>query len=444
VIFVRGRLLRLMLLRSTMVTGFLCVFAEGRLLGALSTSALAVALFALIVSCRSGGSGDAPLATSSPQAKAEPAPLATLVMPLALDTGPLASGSDGGLLPSGMRPDLGLAADTPTPLTENALYTLYASLRMQDSPPIAKGPEINSALLEQAKKKLEPRFTVDLGAGRMRWVLDGPGHLLPEGVEIRARTDRLGHVVLFDGGARYRTIGAGSLRSMFQEGRYDFMPLNQAKVLALPGSGYRLGYRTRSIEVSTPAGRVSFEVAKLSELGDAGQLLCRAMLEWVRAAPQLAPCAPDEVPLHAELRFLPRGSTVFEVGRIQKREATRAQLLGCPPATATYGLSELPIASSRTYLSESELAQFHQITDVAIDRAAPRGLLAQNHSDSIRILWVDGVPVAQIIPGGTHLIVGLARGRYQVQWRTPEGASEPSVSIVVPGRTEVGTPEPVR
>jgi hypothetical protein len=399
------------------------------------------ALILSATACHSSANGETPV-TTSPQAKAEPAALSNVAADATEDAAiPLRSG-DGGFSPSALPLDAPSASDMPMLAKEvHAIYTLSAVFRTLDAPPIPRGPDISVAALEQARKKLELRHSIDMGAGRMRWVIDGPGHLVGENVELRDRSDRLGHVFLFAGETRYRAGAPGTLRSFFLEGRYDSTPMLPAKVI-VSGVGYRLGYRTRVLEVSTGAGRVTLEVAKVADLADGGHLLCQALVEWVRALPLASTCAPDEVPLHAEFHWQPRGGAAFEVTRLQKRDPSYISRLACPPSSAKFTTEAPPRASTRSYVSESELAQFHQQTaEIPITRDAPRGLLAINHSGSIRVLWADGVPVAQLLPNDSHLISGLARGRYQIQWRTPEGNSEPILSVVAPGKTELGIPD---
>jgi hypothetical protein len=396
------------------------------------------AALAVLLACRNNVPGDPPPATSSPQASAEPVPLSTVTPPTPANSG--VSFTDGGAPTTAMRPDRALENDTPALGKETAFYTLNASMRV-DWPPIARGPEINGALLEQARRKTEPKLQISVGAGRIRLELEGPGHLLPEGVALLGRHDMLGHVVVFAGGARYRPIAPGSLRRVWTEGRYDAMPLQSVQSSPLPGAGTRAGYRTRLLEVVTQLGKATFEVARVADL-EGANLLCRAIVEWMGGAGPSLPCASDELLLHADIHWLPKGSTTFEVQKVARRaDPSLASGMAVPPQGAIYTLFELPLASSRTYLSESELAQFHQIVDVPVERNAPRGLLASNYTDGVRVLWLDGVPIAQVAPGASHLVTGLARGRYQVTWRTPEGVSEPPTTVVVPGKIDLGTPD---
>ena len=51
------------------------------------------------------------------------------------------------------------------------------------------------------------------------------------------------------------------------------------------------------------------------------------------------------------------------------------------------------------------------------------GLVVSNASDQVRVLHVDGIPVAWVAPGAKDVLSGLQRGRYIVQLRTFLGDS---------------------
>ncbi|NOU30825.1 MAG: hypothetical protein HOO96_23245 [Polyangiaceae bacterium] len=399
-----------------------------------------LAAFVLLAACKAPGLTDVPDAGSSPQASAVPAPLSTVSSVDA--SASFAGGADAGPPPSNQRADLAMPTDVVTFGKDSVFYTLSATVRGADMPPPARAPEINVALVEQAKKKNEARLTVDLGSGRMRVGFEGAAIPLPEGVELRARSDRYGHALVFAGGSRYRTLGPGTMRTFFGEGRYDAMPSLGSTVVTSGAMGWRLGMRTRSVEISTPLGRLSMELGRVADLGDAGGLVCRLLAEWVDASPTSAPCLDGELPLRAEVRWAGRGAVQFEVQRLTRRTDLGVAQLACPPAGATFSVYELPTALSRPFYSESELAQFHQIVDVPLDPTAPKGLLLVNHTDAMRLALVDGVPIAQVAPQSRLLVTGLARGHYQLQWRTfLDDAPELPLTVTVPGKSELGTPD---
>ena len=67
------------------------------------------------------------------------------------------------------------------------------------------------------------------------------------------------------------------------------------------------------------------------------------------------------------------------------------------------------------------------------------GLVVANSTDQLRMLHVDGIPVAWVAAGAKELLPGLHRGRYNVQGRTFLGDSfDAAITQVVPGVVQVG------
>jgi hypothetical protein len=367
---------------------------------------------------------------SSPQASAMPAPLSPGV------------GNLSGEQASVLRGDELIPSDVPQPLPKEGALALEATFRPLDLPAIARNPEANPAQLEQARRKIEARLIVLLGSGRMRARLDGSGFLLPDGVELRSRTDKLGHIVMYAGGARYRTVGPGALRSFFGEGRYDVVPFRAVRTGA-SSYGFRLGMRTRNVELSTERGKMVLELARPVEGLDAGGLVCRMLLELLGASPSASPCSEAEVPVRAEIRWSTRGGILFEASKLSRRADVSSLAFATPPATAEGSLFELPLADNRTLFSESELAQFQTIQDVPVSPDAPKGLLLSNRTDLARVVWVNGVPVAQVAAQRAHLLQGLPKGRYSVIWRSAlDDRNDGPFIVTAPGKSEIGTQDP--
>ena len=90
-------------------------------------------------------------------------------------------------------------------------FTLSAILRPADVPTAPRAPEVNQAGRDAARKKTELRLDIDMSASRLRIVLSGEGWVLPPDTEIRARSDRFGHIVVWPGAAKYRPLAPGSL-----------------------------------------------------------------------------------------------------------------------------------------------------------------------------------------------------------------------------------------
>jgi hypothetical protein len=380
----------------------------------------------------------APDATASPQASAMPAPLA--VAPTALASAIAAATPEGGPPPVPFRGDVALGADSSA--RESVGYTLSAVMKPADVSGPLRAPEVNTTGLDAARKKTELRHAIDLTPSRMRVALLGAGWVLPPETELRARSDRYGHVVVWPGGASYRPLAPGTLRALIGERRFDVAPITPADVSSKDEIGKRIGIRTHKVEVATRAATATFELGRLPELGEGGVLLCRMLLDLMNAPPSTALCADGELPVRAELRWTGRGSIGFELTGVLKREkadlATTALLV--PPAGASFAAAPWPVSGVHAALTNAELAAFRTgPVDVPGPHPIPEGLAVSNPTDQLRVLHVDGILVAWAAPGAKDVLTGFPRGRYVVQSRTFLGeAFEIPVTQTVPGAIQLG------
>ena len=431
------------------------------------------------------GSADAPDAATSPQAKAEPAPLVSLpslgsasaspAAPEAARSGERARAADSARGAESPRaPPTPMPVDRPVPVDairepvlakesggkdpggreaarearELAGYSLQVVLRSGEGPAAPRASEVNAQAIEAARRRGETRMTVDITPSRARFVL-ASGFVVPPGAELRARADRYGHLLFWPGEKTYRVVQTGAMRALLGERRLDVAPVGAAEVRS-GGEGHRLNFHTRHVEVSARAAKASFELAAVRDAGDGGALICRLLLDLMNASPAAEPCASDEVPLHAELRWATRGTLVFDVTSIAREVDLTAQDIAVPPAG--YDLADVPPPdeASELLIPRADLAAFRSASiDVAPvaglatrDARAPApeaGLLLINSSDELRVAWVDGVPVAWVAPGERLGLTSMLRGRYAVQWRTFLGDSWDSPdTVIVPGASEVG------
>ena len=395
--------------------------------------AFGIAVFALAAACRN----DAPHDTSkpaqpSPQASAEPAPIAT---PLALSAN---VSPEGGPPPVPMRGDVALAPEYGG--KELPGYTVKVVLRLPDAPAVPAGPPINGAAIDAMRKQNEPRFTIDLTSSRMRMQLTSAGFLLPRDAELRARLDRYGHLFFGPDLASYRVLAPGSLRALFAERREDVSPLSPAEVTSKGDGATRLGYKTRVAEVQSRAGKGVFEIAKVPELGDGGALVVRALLDLMNAPPQVEVIGADELPLHAELHWSTRGAIFFDVTSITKRADLPPQSLAVPPFGAAFVTGPLAPLAGELRVDAKELQAIHTgPVDVGPEGAGtPSGsLLLVNTADTPRFAWIDGAPVAWVAPEGRLELAGLPRGRYEVEWRNfLDDDGLPAKTRIVPATAE--------
>ncbi|MDB4945982.1 MAG: hypothetical protein JWP97_5516 [Labilithrix sp.] len=414
---------------------------SGARVGSPSRVALLPLACLALLACRSPASGDGPEdAMASPQASAMPAPLAS---PQAPPSAAPVVMPEGGPPPVALRGDVALGPDTLA--RETIGYTLSAVMRPSDVPGPPKAPEVNAAGLEAARKKTELRLAIDLSPSRMRLALVGSGWVLPPDTELRSRADHYGHVVVWPGGLMYRPLAPGALRALFGERRFDVAPITAASLVARDDVGKRLGIRTRTAEVSTRAAKATFEIGRLPDLGEGGTLLCRVLLDLMNAPPGTPLCADGELPMRAELRWTARGSLSFELTGVLKKADMPTTTLLVPPAAAVYAATPLTPSGVQLDLSPQELAA---LRTGPVDVPPPAhggsesGLVIANATDQVRLLLVDGIPVAWAAPGAKDIVPGLHRGRYVGQWRTFLGESfEAPFTLIVPGTAAVGAPD---
>ncbi|HVH43962.1 MAG TPA: hypothetical protein VM925_16535 [Labilithrix sp.] len=379
-----------------------------------------------------------PTEKQSPQASAQPALLAvTPTTPPSAS--PMPSTPEGGPPPSPFRGDEVLSPDSLS--RESTGYTLSAAFRLADVTGPPRSAEVNAAGLDAARKATELRLGIDLSPTRMRLAISGRGFVLPTDAEIRARSDRYGHVVVWPGARSYRPLAPGSMRALLGERRFDVAPITNAEISHREDGARRIGIRTHKIEVTTRAGHGTFEIGKLDGAGEGGMLLCRLLLDLMNAPPGTSLCTTDEVPVRVELRWTSRGSLVFELtGALRRTDIPLASLL-VPPQTASFASAPLPVSGIAPMLSSQELAALRSNdievpSNPSVDGDA---LLVVNASVELRVLFIDGVAAAWAAPGARGELRGLRRGRYVAQWRTFLGDSiETPLAQTVPGIAQVG------
>lgn len=317
-------------------------------------------------------------------------------------------------------------------------YTLSAALRPADVPAPLRAPEVNQPGLDAARKKTELRIGVDMNASRLRMVLEGDGWVLPSETELRSRSDRYGHIVVWPGATKYRPLPPGSMRALLGERRWDVAPISTAEVVPAAEVGKRISIKTRKVEVSTRAAKATFEIGKLESLGEGGVLLCRFLLDLMNAPPQTTLCGPDELPMRAELRWTSHGSLGFDVTGVLKKTDLGTTTLLVPPANAELSTDPLPLGA-HVVLTASELAALRTAPIDLVPPPPGEALLIHNGTVQLRMLYLDGVPVAWVAPSQRETIMGLQRGRYLAQWRSFLGdVLDAPVTVTSPGTTSVG------
>ncbi len=429
-----------------------------------------VAAGALCAACRGTASSDPPDPSASPQAKAEPAPIASppSTLPGAAPAGSASAGSPFTPPPQPLRPDEAVPLE-PLPrepgreLTareareaakdQPPIYTLLFALRASDVAGPPKAVELSAPGLEAARRKAEPSLTIDLMPGtpaHARTVLH-EGFVLPEGTELRVRADRFGYVVVAPDGDSYRVGATGSLRAILGEGLFEVAPSSLPVVVARGEGARRLGHETRRVEVMTRAARASFELAHVPDAADAGSLVCRMLLDLMSAGPATPVCGDGDVPLHVELKWSAQppqapggrarvsGVSVFDaISFVHRTDLTAASFL-TPPPTARFVPTGEPVSGSHLLLTRADLAAIHIGTgEASATHPADAAVLSlHNSTDELRFVWLDGVPLAWLAPGGRLDVSGVPHVRVTVQWRTFLGdAIDPGETLTLPAMVD--------
>ncbi|HEX8794027.1 MAG TPA: hypothetical protein VF765_23960 [Polyangiaceae bacterium] len=402
---------------------------------------------------------DPPDAAQSPQASAEPTPL---VQAAANAAGNAGANTDGGAVPEPMRADRELTIDVPRETSRELLakdpardpkelagYQIDLVVHAGEGPAAVKGPEVNALAIEAARHKTEARITVQASQSRARFVFQG-GFVLPPGTELRARVDRFGHLLFWPTEQSYRVVEPGALRALLGERRLDVAP--QSRVQATPaGDGARrLNVRTRRVELATRAGKATLELGAFRDAGDGGALVCRFLVDLMGGTPAGSPCATDELPLHAEIRWSTQGTLVVDAVDVTRRSDLAVADLAAPPPSTWFATGLPPGSEGDALLPRGELAAIRNgPVDVppapAADGGPPppeSGLFLANLGDAPRFAWIDGVAAAWVASGGRVALPSLLRGRYVFQWRTPLGDGwEPPQTVTAPGRVELASPD---
>lgn len=416
------------------------------------------------VACESAappGSG-ASDAGASPNAKILPVPLATEPPDLG-DGGPTATDDSGapstppdaqghlgamdaGSLPAeNLRPALPMVAEAVPVQRETSGVAIDAVFRWRDVPAPAKAAEVSVDAIREAMRLATFSIRAEMSeAGRLRVELTGTAFPFPVHTEIRARSDRFGSLLFWPSATEYRVIPPGALRTVLGERRVDVTPLS-SPTLHAQGEGKRLGLTTRRIEIGSNVGTVKLELARVPEAGEGGMALCRMLVELGGIEPRTVACQSGDVPLLAAFNWQEGGGIAFEVTALARRSDLPVNQLLAPPPSVPWVPAGLPAVADGLLISRETLAAFRTapVAPPQVKDGGPpeQGLVAQNRSDRLMYLLVDGVPVVVVPPGAERHVTGALRGRYLVQWRTFLGEKvAPAQVVAVPCRTVYGSP----
>jgi hypothetical protein len=391
----------------------------------------------------------------SPNATILPAPLATVAPAATEGTADAATGrstapadsrgrliADAGIpTPQAMIPGEPLASDSP-PWKDVSGATLRAEWIWTNVPGAPHAAEVAPAGIDAARKATRRLWTIDLAeSGRMRIVFDSASFTLTKYTELRARYDRYGHALVWPATDQYRVVPPGALRALMDERRVDVTPLMPERAKSMPSPGPRFGFPVSRAQLSTATGKLVVDQAHVINTSLGGPLLCRTLVELVSTDPSAATCAPNMVPVRAEYTW-PDGSTLgFEVESLSVRSEFPTGLITVPPATATFTATGLPPEPAGVFLTRDQMAAFrsraadsvHPRTDPEFKGAPGEGFIAKNPSDALRFVLIDGVAVAWVRAHDQQYLIGTARGRYVVQWRSFLGSfTGPATTLEFP------------
>lgn len=345
--------------------------------------------------------------------------------------------------PTPLRADEALTGDDGAFRDSNGL-TLAVEWSWNNADKAPSGTSANAEALEELREKTTPKMTVDLAsAGRMRISLDSVVFPLPPTTELRSRSDRTGHVVVWPNRRAYRSIPPGGLRALFAERRADVTPLVKGK-LTNKGNGSKLGFETAKAELASSFGTLTLEQAKVPG-ATTGMLFCRFLVELVAADPNSELCDPGLVPVAAQFSWKPSGSISLSVKSLTRRTDLPVSDMRVPPAGALVKPSELPPQTTGVLLDQRDLSAMRRSESEGIapgPDAPGEGLRAVNHSDGLRYVLLDGIPVAWIEPLSQTYVIGPAKSYYNLGWRDFLGANvTPATKVALPARVLLGSEE---
>jgi hypothetical protein len=381
-------------------------------------------------------------AEPSPNARIYPAPLQSGAELMTRERiGSTTAESDAGPPPQPLREDEALPLDA-LKVRDTALVTLHGRFVALDLPAPPGFPELDKLALQKAAEKVWLTTTVHLApTGRMRFELTGHGFPLPAGTELRARTDRFGHVLVWPDGKSYRIVPPGALRAVLNERRADVLPLT-AGIERPQANANVLGLDGNRLEIGAQLGKVVITRASVAGT-DAGPLLCRLLLELLGVHPSSTACHDGRAPLRAEYTWHSGARLNWEITRIERTPDRSIQPLLVPPPEPWFKGDLLPERPSPLLLGRTELTALRQRDAPPArprsDPAVSEGLSASNRGESPRYLVIDGVPVAWLPAHSSTRVVGLRPGRYLVCWRDLLGSVlDPPTVVEVPGKVSIG------
>jgi hypothetical protein len=304
-------------------------------------------------------------------------------------------------------------------------------------------PEANLEATQRLRDALAFDLAIELAAlGHLRVRFESDAFVLPRGSELRARSDRLGHVLTWDDASKYTALPPGSLRAALGEHRPDSAPIVKVTPSST-GAGSALGLPTEKVELTAPLGRLILEQAHLPGAGAGGLLLCRLLLDLIAADGRNSACTRSLVPLRAELFSRGGGHLLFESQRLERDQKLDAGGFLVPPEGARFLPNQLPHAEGPVVPSDERLRELRLRAIPRSEKPDPfapkQGLVLHNRTDVLRYVLLDGVVLARVPARGEVRVDGLLPGKYALATLDFYGDESTPLHIVeLPARVALG------
>jgi hypothetical protein len=177
-------------------------------------------------------------------------------------------------------------------------------------------------------------------------------------------------------------------------------------------------------------------------------------LDLMSAGPATPACGEGDVPLHVELKWSAQsaragagrtaGVSTFDAVDFVRRTDVLPTSFLTPPPTASFVRTGDFVTGAHLFLTRADLAALRVggVDAPGHPAEAPAVLSLHNATDELRYVWLDGVPLAWLAPGGRLDVSGVPHARATVQWRTFLGdAIDPGQTVTLPALVDaVPTP----
>lgn len=350
------------------------------------------------------GCDDDPRPPESP----EPSPNAALLpAPLTGKSRPDKDEDEGPIPAVPLPPEEALPLDSTTPIV--ALPSSGVSFTLRFSP---QNWPITARLPSGEHEKLDLTLDFEVlsfpsGLERMRVKFPKGGWLLPEGTELRARTDRLGHILVWPDDRSYRVVPVGGLLTLLVERRVDVMPrfaVPEGSEITPKSTSKRKG------ELTTPVGQLHLEPRPAPGAGEpSGELVCRFMAELVRARVSDL-CLKAPLPSAGWFRFAQGSRVALSLEHYSSRSDLAEKRMLLPPELPIWKPGEYPPGGFGPFTFAAEQGLEKELGLSPDDGKSPDRIAFDNAWDLPLLLVIGDRPFKYLAPG--ERFVRRSRGSF--------------------------------